>query len=257
MAELLISIKGMDCANCSAKIERKLNQLAGVKAEVNLATEKANVSFDPAQNSAESLIQSIEKAGYGAVIEEMSLDITGMTCANCSSRIERKLSKLDGMLSANVNLATEKATVRFLPDMLSLTDISHSVEQSGYGLKLPTTAHSKNAQMDPLKRDTLIALSLTLPLFLGEMLPMLIPGGMTLKHSLIPHQLWLYLSFILATLVQFGPGWRFYKSGLPSLLSGSPDMNSLVMLGSSAAYLYSVTAAFLPHFFPAGTRHLW
>ena len=250
----------MTCANCSSRVERKLNTLAGVEANVNLATERASVRYDPDRVSPELLLETITKSGYQPVTEEVTLNVGGMTCANCVSRVERKLNALGGVLNANVNLATEKATVRYLPTEVGVGGIKDAVGAAGYEV-LDTQAQkkvdTKKKTEDELKRAALVASLLAAPLLLLEMLPMLFPGGMALRESLIPHPVMLGLGFVLATLVQFGPGLRFYRSGFPALLSGSPDMNSLVMLGSSAAYFYSLVATFIPQVLPAGTRNVY
>ena len=250
----------MTCANCSARVERTLNKLAGVKASVNLATEKANIDFDVEKTSLEDIITTIEKAGYTPVIEEMSFGISGMTCANCSSRIERKLNKLDGVIEANVNLATEQAKVRFLPDMLGFADFKSSVRDVGYDVLEGTKDSEREARAQELlvlQRYLVIAIAATVPLLTLTMLPMLVPP---LKHGplqIIPSQSLHYIAFVLASIVQFIPGRRFYKPGWASLRHGSPDMNTLVMLGSSAAYFYSVIATFTPQILPEGTAHVY
>lgn len=256
-----IGIGGMDCANCSARIEKNLNKLDGVAANVNLATERASVQFDPAKISKQDVLESISKSGYTPLTEEVTLSIGGMTCANCSARIERNLNKLDGVLSANVNLATERATVQFAPAQTSLRAIKDSVETSGYEvLDSQSDAEARTAKdkhESELKRAALLAALLAAPLLILEMIPMILPGGMALRDQIIPHGLMVGLGFVLASLVQFGPGLRFYRSGLPALLSGNPDMNSLVMLGSSAAYFYSLAATFIPQVLPEGTRNVY
>ncbi len=255
-----VGVQGMTCANCSSRVERNLNKLSGVRANVNLATERASIAYDSDTVDRAALLDTITKSGYTPVTEEVTFHIGGMTCANCSARIEKKLTKLDGVLNATVNLATEKATVRFLPAQVNVSGIKQVVEATGYTV-LETQSQdkidTKQKTENDLKRSALLAVALAAPLLLLEMLPMLFPGGMMWRDALIPHPVMLGLGFVLATLVQFGPGLRFYKSGFPSLISGSPDMNSLVMLGSSAAYFYSLVATFIPQVLPEGTRHVY
>ena len=263
MEHLNVNIRGMTCANCSARVERSLNKLAGVKASVNLATEKANIDFNVEKASLEDIINTIEKAGYTPVIEEMSFGISGMTCANCSSRVERKLNKLDGIIEANVNLATEQAKVRFLPDMLGFADFKSSVRDTGYDIvekidgRGDSESEARAQELSALRKHLIIAAAATIPLLVLTMLPMFIP---VLRHGLeqiIPSENLHYLAFVLASIVQFIPGRRFYKPGWASLRHGSPDMNTLVMLGSSAAYFYSVIATFIPQVLPKGTAHVY
>ncbi len=265
---ITVAIQGMDCANCSSRVERNLNKLDSVSATVNLATERAKIDFDAKEVEAYQLLDVISKSGFTPIVEEMTLGIEGMTCANCSTRVEKKLAKLDGVLNASVNLATETAKLSFLNEVVSVQDIQATVKKSGYTAILPDNSDTKLSKLEEkelykqrqeasLKRDTLIAVAFALPLLLLEMLPMMIPGGMAFRDSIIPHRTFMYFNFVLATIVQFGPGLRFYKTGFPSLISGQPDMNSLVMLGSSAAYGYSLIATFVPNVLPEGTRHVY
>ncbi|MCA9839882.1 MAG: cadmium-translocating P-type ATPase [Trueperaceae bacterium] len=257
-----IAVQGMDCANCSAKIERNLNKLEGVEAAVNLATERASIYFDPSKIATKDVLASISKSGYTPVTDTLTLAIEGMTCANCVRRIENKLGKLEGVLEASVNLATEQARVTYVPSSVNLKTIKETVEKAGYGAE-ELELHSKNVENakkeheDDLRRAAITASLLAAPLFVFEMIPMLIPGGMMWRDSLIPHPVMVGIGFVLATLVMFWPGWRFQKLGWQALLNASPDMNSLVMLGSSAAYLYSVVATFLPWLLPEGTRSVY
>lgn len=266
MKTVQIGVKGMTCASCVARVERALDRVEGVQdATVNLATERATVSFDPAITAPTRLLESVEKAGYEPIVGEITFGVTGMTCANCSSRVERQLQKADGVLSASVNLATERATVRYLPGQTDPARLKHVVEDTGYGVleadgaaeRSDVEREARERELSALRRDLLVAAAFTAPLLLFVMLPMLIPP---LEHALmavVPMQTVYYVSFVLAAVVQFGPGRRFYRSGWRSLRALSPDMNSLVMLGSSAAFGYSVVATFLPGLLPEGTVHVY
>ena len=169
------------------------------------------------------------------------------------------------MLDASVNLATEKATVTYLPDAASLGQLKGAVRQAGYEVRdetegkdpADTERDARERELRDLKTNLTVAAIFTAPLILLVMIPMLIPALDAQLMDLVPMQTVFYLSFILATVVQFGPGRRFYRSGWPALKHGSPDMNSLVMLGTSAAYGYSVVATFLPQLLPAGTVHVY
>ena len=259
--QLDIGVGGMDCANCSSRIERDLNKLDGVKANVNLATERASVQFDSSRMDATRVLESIRQSGYKPITDEVTLEIGGMTCANCVARIEKKVGGLEGVLEVNVNLATEKAHVTFIPASVSLREIKAAIDAAGYEIrdsdeKTEAVDIRKNHE-NRLKRDALLASMLAAPLLLLEMIPMLIPGGMAVRDALIGHNTMMWLGFVLATLVMFGPGRRFIRTGWPALLSGTPDMNSLVTLGSSAAYLYSLVATFTPQVLPEGTRNVY
>ena len=189
-----------------------------------------------------------------------SLDITGMTCASCVSRVEKALLKVPGVETASVNLATERATVSGgEPDALL-----RAVEKVGYTASIrqpdaPAHDHSHHHDEDAalLRRDVIIAAIPTLPLFLVEMI----------GHLYMPFHMWvmsivsmdvLYVSyFLLATFVLFVPGLRFFRIGIPALLRGAPEMNSLVALGAGAAWLYSTIVTFAPQLVPAETRFVY
>lgn len=194
----------------------------------------------------------------------VSIDIEGMTCASCVSRVEKSLLKVPGVTSASVNLATERATVQ-LSDTDNVDALFKAIEKAGYkGQKTPDVHHhdhSGHQHHDEdaaiLRRDVLIAGVLTLPLFVLEMLGHLyMPFHMWLMATVSMDVLWTAY-FIVASIVLFGPGWRFFKIGIPVLLRGAPEMNSLVALGSGAAYLYSVVATFAPQLLPEGTRYIY
>ncbi len=266
MKTLQIGVQGMTCASCVARVERALKKVEGVSAaSVNLATECASVSFDPDVTSPTALLAAVEKVGYKPTTSEVSFGVTGMTCANCVSRVERKLQKTEGVLAASVNLATKRATVRYLPEVVSLKQLHQVIKDTGYGVlegkagkdRVDTEREAREKELSALRRDLGVAAVFTAPLLILVMLPMLIPG---LEHRLmdvVPMQTLFYLSFVLASVVQFGPGRRFYKPGWKSLRSGSPDMNSLVMIGTSAAFGYSVVATFFPNALPEGTVHVY
>ncbi|QQR35730.1 cadmium-translocating P-type ATPase [Devosia oryziradicis] len=191
----------------------------------------------------------------------VSIDIEGMTCASCVARVEKSLLKVPGVTSASVNLATERATVSGGDDAALLAAIA----KAGYkGSKTPEMhhhAHGGHQHHDEdaaiLRRDTLIAGVLTLPLFVLEMLGHLyMPFHMWLMSVVSMDVLWTAY-FIAASIVLFVPGWRFFKIGIPALIRGAPEMNSLVALGSGAAYLYSVVATFAPQLLPEGTRYIY
>ena len=261
-----LGVQGMTCASCVARVERGLGKLDGVvEASVNLATEKVRVVFDPARTDTAALLGAVEKVGYQPLTAETSFGVTGMTCANCSSRVERKLGKTEGVLDATVNLATERATVRYLPDVVSLQALRKVVEDTGYGVlkdeagkdRGDAEREAREHERATLKRDLTVAVVFAAPLILLVMLPMFFPVLEAQLMRLIPMQTLFYISFVLASVVQFGPGLRFYRPGWKSLRHGSPDMNSLVMIGTSAAYGYSLVATFVPQLLPAGTVHVY
>ena len=262
-ATVTLPIEGMTCASCVGRVERALKEVPGVTdAVVNLATERAAVSGDNLDRS--QLVAAIEKVGYDvpAVAGPVELSVTGMTCASCVGRVEKALKAVPGVTGATVNLATERATVQGTADAASLIA---AIENAGYEAapldnsdsERSDAAMRKDAEERALRRDFTLALALTLPVFLLEMGSHLIPGMHQLIDRTIGMQNSWYLQFVLTTLVLFIPGIRFYQKGLPALLRGAPDMNSLVAVGSLAAYGYSLVATFAPRLLPPGTINVY
>ncbi|NLG07871.1 MAG: copper-translocating P-type ATPase [Deinococcales bacterium] len=195
---------------------------------------------------------------------DAQLSVEGMTCASCVARVERALGKLDGVVEANVNLATERATVRYRPG-LAPELLEEAVRKAGYEVRRvdderrleDAEREARQAALSRLERDLIVAAAFTLPLFLMEMGAMLVPPLHDRLATWLPMTTRAYVMFALASVVQLGPGLRFYRLGVPALLRGAPDMNSLVVLGTTAAYGYSVVATFAPHWLPAGTAHVY
>jgi Cu+-exporting ATPase len=258
-ADLSLQIQGMSCASCVGRVERALKKVPGVsEANVNLATEEARVVADPAQVSAATLVDAVKGAGYEAEVAHTTVVIGGMSCASCVGRVERALRKLPGVVEASVNLATEKANVAYVPKTLTPAKIAEAVAAAGY-TAAPEEAEGatksekgKDAELSALRRDLMFAAALTVPLFIIAMSKD-IPGLRGATLGLLPEHAWMWIEFLLATPVQFYAGWRFYRSGWAELSHLSPGMNSLVMLGSSAAYFYSLLALTVPAIFPEGT----
>ena len=246
---LTIPVTGMTCASCVRRVERALSKKEGVaSASVNFAAEKATVEYDTKTTSPDDLIDTIEGAGYGTDVRETTFGVTGMTCASCVGRVERALKKVPGVLEATVNLANQKATVRYLAGEVEPRDLEKAVEGAGYGVvhegeaeASAEDAHEKEYRK--LRNNFLVAAALTvliligsLPMMLGAMPP--IPMG------------WLNLGLLaLATPVQFWAGWRFYRGAWGALKHGQAIMNTLVAVGTSAAYLYSAVATLAPQLF--------
>ncbi|WML37346.1 heavy metal translocating P-type ATPase [Clostridium sp. OS1-26] len=250
-----LKIEGMTCAACAKAVERASKKLDGVyEANVNFATEKLNVSFDTSKVSVADIRKAIEKAGYKAQAEAVNktLKIEGMTCAACSKAVERVTKKLDGVLEANVNLATEKLNVSFEPSKVKLSDIKKAIEKSGYkALEEETTVDTdkekKEKEIKALWNRFLVSAIFAVPLLIiamgpmiGEKLgympppaidPMMHPKG----YSLL--QLLLVLPIMIA-------GKKYFTVGFRSLFKKSPNMDSLIAIGSSAAFIYSVFAVY-------------
>jgi heavy metal translocating P-type ATPase len=259
---LSLPVEGMTCASCVGRVEQALARVPGVvSASVNLATEKAEVTSAAPLDRA-LLVAAIEKAGYDVPATSVDLVVEGMTCASCVGRVERALAAVPGVQSATVNLATEQALVRGTADVATLVQ---AVEAVGYDARAITAggaaddamAARKEAEELSLKRDLTIAAALSLPVFVMEMGSHLFAPMHHLIMSTIGMQTSWVVQFILTTLVLLGPGRRFYLKGYPALLRAAPDMNSLVAVGTTAAYAYSVVATFLPGLLPANTVNVY
>lgn len=257
-----LSIEGMTCASCVGRVEKALKKVYGVeKAEVNLATEKALIHASQPLDRA-LLIKAVQRAGFDvAAIQPIELSIDGMTCASCVTRVEKALKKVPGVEQANVNLATEHAWIQ--PNAtVSSQDLIRAIQKAGYDAKLlqhdSNEQHDKkNLEQQQLKRDLVISLILALPVFILEMGSHMIPAfHMWVMHNIGQQQSWL-IQFALTTLVLLLPGRRFYQKGIPALLHFAPDMNSLVAVGTLAAYSFSLVATFMPQLLPEGTVHVY
>ncbi len=258
-----ISVEGMTCASCVGRVEKAIAGVEGVaSASVNLATERAEVRY-AGQPVHEAVVAAIRRAGYEVEPETFDLGVEGMTCASCVGRVEKALAAVPGVVAASVNLATERATIRVLDKSPALAAaIDAAVRRAGYEPRAVLAAGvdksaARAAEQGRLRRTFLIAAALTLPIFLLEMGRHLIPGlHMWLGMTVGDMPLYVFY-FLLATAVQFGPGLRFYRKGIPALWHLSPDMNSLVVVGSSAAWAYSVVATFAPGLLPQGTANVY
>lgn len=251
-SKLIIPVQGMSCASCVESIEKGLCSLEGVlQASVNFGTEKATVVFDPKKVPAQKVVEQIKEVGYTPVVEKVTLPITGMSCASCVQKIEKALRDTPGVISAEVNFGTEKATVTYLTPQVSITDLKKVVHDLGYEVLEVAEGeepidYEKAARQKEIKnlRTRLIAGAvLSLPIFLGsfpEWFPW-VPAFLT--------KFWVLL--ILTTPVQFWVGWQFYRGFWAALKHRSADMNTLIAVGTSAAYLYSFAATLFPSFFIA------
>lgn len=249
-----LGIKGMTCAACSTRIEKTLNNMDGVDARVNLAMENATVEYDPDQVNIEEITSKIDKLGYEVEIEKKELDVYGMTCAACSSRIEKVLNKMPGVSSASVNLASETATVEYTPGTVDLDSIIEKIRKIGYDAKVrQEDEHKKAKKEEELKKKRLklyISAILSFPLLLtmaDHLFNLYVPG--VLMNP--------WLQMALATPIQFLIGWQFYVGAYKNLRNKSANMDVLVALGTSAAYFYSVSEAIRTIFTPEVKPHLY
>ena len=261
-----IPVQGMSCASCVGRVEKAIRSVAGVTvANVNLATERAHVEFAPSEADPAAVAEAIRDAGYEPSESNVELKIDGMTCASCVNRVEKALGRVPGVVEASVNLATERASIRYLGDAGIVDRLVGAVEQTGYEAKpirredgqADREQEAREAEMSGLRRAVLVAVILTLPVFALEMGSHFIPTVHDWVMGTLGHRNSWYLQLALTTLVLFGPGGRFFRKGIPALLRGSPDMNSLVVLGTSAAYAYSVVATFLPGLLPEAMDNVY
>ena len=256
-----IPVSGMTCAACAGRVERALAAVPGVDtARVNLATKRAQMVLGSPE-ALPAALAALDKAGYPAELYETRLDVTGMTCASCAGRVERALAALPGVAEASVNLATNTANVRhtgLAPQQLAeaVAKVGYEARPAGAG-STPDTAARTRAEIGTLQRDLILAAALTLPIFITEMGGHLIPPFHRWLAGIIPMQTQWVAQFLLTAVVLAFPGRRFFAIGIPALLRGAPEMNSLVALGAGAAFLFSTVATFFPGLLPEGSVHVY
>ncbi|MDQ0411976.1 heavy metal translocating P-type ATPase [Mesobacillus stamsii] len=255
--QMTVDITGMTCASCSTRIEKILNKIDGVEATVNLAMESASVQYDNEKIKADEIFAKINDLGYGVRVDKMDLDVFGMTCAACSTRIEKVLNKMGGMKSATVNLATESATVEFNSAVLSVDQIIAKIQNLGYDAKEKVQREAKALQKEEeihaKKRKLLLSILLSLPLLYTMIGHSPWDTGLPMPQLLMNP----WFQLLLATPVQFWIGGQFYVGAYKSLKNKSANMDVLVALGTSAAYFYSLVEAiktignpnYMPHLY--------
>lgn len=236
-----LQITGMTCAACATRIEKGLKKIDGVTdANVNLALEKAAVTFDPKLTNVSEMEGKIVQLGYDTVKEVVELQITGMTCAACATRIEKGLNRLSGITGANVNLALETAHVEYNPAMVDVRDIQNKVSQLGYKAEpkqeVMDAGQRRQKEITKQKRKFFISAILALPLLWSMV-----------SHFSFMSWIWLpdlfmnpWFQLALATPVQFYIGGHFYVGAYKALVNKSANMDVLIALGTSAAYFYSL-----------------
>lgn len=260
-SELRIEVQGLNCAGCAGRAERALSGVTGLRdVSVNFANGQAQMLLDGAR--ATDIANALRAANYPAREETVTLTITGLSCASCVSRAERALAAQPAALEAQVNLANETAYVRYLSGSTDARTFARALTEAGYPARIKEQsgddqAARRLAEIDHAHRQVWIAGLLTLPVFALEMGSHVIPG----LHDLIMGTIGMGTSwsvqFALTTLVLLWPGRQFYRLGLPALYKGAPDMNTLVALGASAAWVYSAVALFFPMLLPEGTRAVY
>ena len=264
-APIQLPVEGMHCASCVGRIEAALAAVEGVaSASANLATGRVQVHARPGgAPDVAALVRAIEKTGYRVPAGSIELAVEGMTCASCVGRVERALQAVPGVERAAVNLATGRATVQGHVAEQALVD---AIAGAGYRAApldplapagVDEATERRDAERRALGRDVLVAAALALPVFLLEMGTHLVPGMHAWVDQAIGIQRSWLLQFVLTTLVLVFPGRRFYTTGFPALFRLAPDMNSLVAVGTLAAWGYSVVATFAPGLLPAGTVNVY
>ncbi len=254
MARWTFPVEGMTCASCVARVEKALSRVEGVtEASVNLATKTATVAADPMKTGPEKLATAIRDSGYEVPARKTEFPVEGMTCASCVARVEKALASVPGVLSASVNLATQSGTVVFLPGVADVGALRAAVEKVGYAVPEFEAEEDPVARQERMQREEerslmtrlRVGFLLGVPLFLLAQWEMLSgPGGFPLSPFASA-----LLQLALATPIQFYVGSRFYRGAWSTAKHGTTDMNTLVALGTTVAYTYSLVATFLPTLF--------
>lgn len=258
-----IPVTKLTCAGCVKRATNAINSVDGVAdVSVNLATEKAQFTFAESA-TVPAVFSALANAGYPSQSETLELDLVGMNCASCVNKVEKSLSQVAGVLDARVNLASETASVKFVVGTATPEQLIEQVKAAGYQASVrrydseQDSNQRKEKEIKALQWSFWLALLLTLPVFILEMGSHFVPAiHHWVEHSVGQTINW-NLQFVLTTLVLAIPGRRFYQIGIPNLLRGSPDMNSLVALGTGAAWSFSVVATYFPELLPAGTQHVY
>ncbi|HLF01898.1 MAG TPA: heavy metal translocating P-type ATPase, partial [Anaerolineales bacterium] len=258
--QMTLPVTGMTCANCAATIERNLKKLpTAANVNVNLASERATLEFDPAQLNRDQIIARIEKAGYGVAIGEAVLPIKRLIDDNDARRLEKALSKIDGVMSATVNFASSKASVKYIPTLVSQGDLRSAVSATGFeaviseGSAEDAERLAREKEINHQKHLLIVGLTLSIPLFALSMVrdfnllpPFLLDPTHVSMAGMTQAAVWWFnwLLFALATPVQFYVGWQYYVGAYKSLRNGAANMDVLIAMGSSAAYFYSLPILF-------------
>ncbi|HEU0294791.1 MAG TPA: heavy metal translocating P-type ATPase [Anaerolineales bacterium] len=243
--QLTLPITGMTCANCVATVERNLKKLDGVQtAVVNLSSERATVEFDAAKLGLSDFIARVNRAGYGVATGEADLIIKRLADDNDARRLEKALTNLDGVLEAQVNFATEKARVKYVPTIVSQAELRRAVAAAGFeavelgGEAEDAEAQARENEINEQRRLLIIGLIFTVPLFVFSMLRDFDLVGMWAHAEWVHYAMW-----AVATPVQFYVGWQYYVGAYKALRNMSANMDVLIAMGSSAAYFYSIPVA--------------
>jgi len=245
--QITLPVQGMTCASCVTHVERALRNVEGVAdVNVNLATEKASVEFTPEGTEVSELISAVRDSGYDVSTEKVTLPIGGMTCASCVAHVEGALANTPGVLNVNVNLATEKATVEYIPTLTGLPDFRRAVAEAGYEV-LPTVEEKAEEElsrevrkMQDARRRMLLAWAFTIPIILW-MLPEMLAGLAWPNETIFKLGM-----LLLAAPVLFWVGQRTYVAAWRSTTHGAPNMDALIAMGTGASFLTGIATFFAP-----------
>ena len=263
-AQTTFIIDGMHCGACTGRVERALLAEPGVRAaNANLIARSAHVEFDPPATPA-SLGAALDKAGYPAAQTETRLVVDGMTCASCTGRVERALQAAPGVLSVSVNLATNTAQVSYAQGAVAPSELVRVVTEAGYPAHVATQEAPAAPATDRqareaarLKRAVVISAVLTLPVFVLAMGAHTIPAFHHWIMATLGERLNWAIQMILTAAVLIGPGRVFLRLGIPALLRGAPEMNSLVAIGALSAFVYSGIVTIAPGLLPPSAREVY
>jgi Cu+-exporting ATPase len=249
-----LPITGMSCASCASRVQKALEGLKGVEsAVVNFAAEKGTVFYNPSEISVDDLLKTVKNSGYNVPVSKIIIPIKGMTCASCVEKVQNALSSLNGVYSASVNLATEKASVEYSPGLVGIRDFKKAIKGIGYDIVevekgediVEIEKREREREYRRLKSKLLTGALLALPLFLLVFWERI---GLSVL-IVIPKQTNFLMQFLIQSPVQFWVGWQFYTGAIAAARHRTTNMNTLIAVGTSAAYIYSVTATFFPDIF--------
>ncbi|MEJ2696562.1 MAG: heavy metal translocating P-type ATPase [Candidatus Sulfobium sp.] len=249
-----LPVTGMSCASCAAHIQESLSSLEGVgSASVNFAAERASVRYDNSLASVDDFIKVVRDLGYGVSVSKMTLPIKGMSCASCVANVQEALSSMDGVISASVNFATEKATVEYFPSQVGIRDFRKAVKDAGYEVVevekgediVEKEQREREAAYRKLRTKVIAGVFLMVPVFV-----LMHWDNLGLSRILaMPRQMNFILQLLIETPVQFWIGWQFYTGAIAAARHKTTNMNTLIAVGTSSAYIYSVAAIFFPSLF--------
>ncbi|TAL28337.1 MAG: copper-translocating P-type ATPase [Nitrospirae bacterium] len=249
-----IPVTGMSCAACSARVQESLSDMKGVEsASVNLSAERATVIYDPFKANVEDFLRAIKELGYGAVISKQTIPIKGMSCAACVQRVQDALSSLDGVIEASVNFATEKATIEYIPSQVGIREFRGIIRDAGYDIVsaekgediVEKEKREREAHYRRLKSKVITGAFLTVLILI-----LMYWDDLGLSSIIdIPHFTNHLLQLIIVTPVQFWIGLQFYTGAIAAARHRTTNMNTLIAVGTSAAFIYSVIATFFPSIF--------